>query len=890
MVKTPGTVILGLTVWGLCTFGAAHGQAPSDTLFAPTPTVHADSALALTRAQRDSLTIDSLRKRAPFQEPVRYSAEDSIVLDLGAKTLRLYRQTQINYQTTELKAARSVIEFDKNLMHAHGAEDSAGVLQGAPVFVEKGQTYHAESISYNYQTRKGKITYAHTNQNGDIVHGEAIFRNPDETYYVRGGKFTTCDADHPHFYFRSKKLKVVPRDKIVSGPLYPVVADVPLPIVIPFGFFPFRQQKASGIIVPTFGEARDRGFFLRNLGFYWKGTDYFDAKLLGDVFSRGGFRTEIQSRYRKIYAFDGTVRLEYSRQTFNERTDPDFSRTSTFFVTWRHNQFLTPQARLTADVNAGSSNFLRRNSFDFGDNYGGGGVGALSNTLQSGIALNKRFPRAKISLNVNAKQTQNLTQRTVYLAFPEIGINKDRMLPFRDLRPATAVGPPKWYEQIGVTYNSRLTNSLSVPDSQFFTPVALRRIQTGMTHNVSVNTNFKILKHITLTPTLNYQEYWYPNSINRRLAVRQVDSVLKIPYVRGGVTDTLFKDSVFIFRQTLTDTIRRVATARDFNANLGLNTQLYGILQLGGKKQAAVRHTLQPNVSLTFQPDFSDDSWGYYRTLVLDPETGTNQRYSRFEHSVIGGPGRGQRQALNFGLNNVLEMKYLAASKDSAAKSKFKYVSLLDALGINGSYNFAADSLRLSPLSLTARGNVMNNKINLNFSGQMDPYALDAQGRRYNVLQSKANGSLGRLTNASAGLGTGVSSTDFAPKNPKPDSLRTSEYAPFKLPWSLNANYTLHYSRPGLAAGRLTHSLNFSGNLEIAGAWAVRFNANYDLQNRKFGVVTVDVTRDLHCWQMTFNVTPFGPFTRYMLTINVKSATLSDLKITKRREWQDRFR
>jgi lipopolysaccharide assembly outer membrane protein LptD (OstA) len=258
-------------LWILATFGAAYGQVPPDSLALPS----SDSLVVDSPARRDSLTLDSLRRHAPFQEPVKYVAEDSIVLNLTTKTLRLYHQAQINYQTTELKAARSVIEFEKNLMHAEGVEDSAGVLQGTPVFVEKGETYFAERISYNYKSRKGRIDYANTNQNGDIVHGETIFRNPDETYYIRGGKFTTCDADHPHFYFRSKKLKVIPRDKIVSGPLYPVIADVPLPIVVPFGFFPFRQQKASGIIIPTFGEARDRGFFLRNMGFYWKGTENF---------------------------------------------------------------------------------------------------------------------------------------------------------------------------------------------------------------------------------------------------------------------------------------------------------------------------------------------------------------------------------------------------------------------------------------------------------------------------------------------------------------------------------------------------------------------------------------------------------------------------------------
>ncbi|MDW8334244.1 MAG: putative LPS assembly protein LptD, partial [Bacteroidia bacterium] len=770
----------------------AFAQIPQDTLVAPS----GDSLVVA----RDSIILDSLRQSAPFQDPIDYSAEDSMVLDLNARSLRLYGNAHLRYQSTELKAAFCVVEFDKSLMHASGVENEQGVLQGTPVFVEKGETYHAEKISYNFKTRKGKIDFARTNQNGDVVHGESIFRNPDDTYFIRGGKFTTCDAEHPHFYFRSNKLKVIPRDKIVSGPLYPVVADVPLPVVLPFGFFPFRQQKASGIIVPTFGEARDRGFFLRNLGLYWKGTQYFDLKLLGDVFSKGGFRIETQSRYRKIYSFDGTLRLEFSRQSFNERTDPDYSRTDAFFVTWRHNQFLTPQARLTADVNAGSSNFLRRNSFDFGDNYFGGGIGLLSNTLNSGVALSKRFPRAKLSLNVNLRQAQNLNQKTGFWAFPEIGLNKDRMTPFAGLRPKSAVGPPKWYEQIGVIYSSRLVNSVNAPDSTLFRPAFWRNVRSGITHNVSTNVNFKILRYVTLTPTLNFQEYWYPNSILNRTVVEVNDSAITTVYQRGGTNDTLRKDTTFVFYRTLTDTVRRVATARDFNASLALNTQLYGILSLGGRRKTTFRHTMQPNLSLNFRPDFSDERWGYYRTLIVEPTKGRNQKYSRFENSAVGGPAPGRSWTLNFGLNNVFEMKYLT-DKDSAGKTKFKYVRILDALGVNGGYNFAADSLKLSPFSLVARGNVLDNKINLNFSGQLDPYALDGAGRRINTLQIKADGSIARLTNASAGLAFGLSSADFKSKTTQNDSARRDEYAPFRLPWTLNVNYTLNYSRPARQAG-----------------------------------------------------------------------------------------
>lgn len=856
---------------------------PNDSLTAVLPdSVLSDSARAV---QVRTLTLDSLKKNSTLEEPFKYTANDSIVFDLDKNVLYLYNKSTVKYQQMELEAERVRVEWLTQLVYAEGIADSTGELKNTPVFKEKEQVYHTEQMRYNYKTRKGKIIYARTNQDGDVVLGDSIKRNPDNTYFIKDGKFTTCDADHPHFYIRSKRMKVIPKDKIISGPLQMIIADIPTPLALPFGFFPFRQSRQSGIIFPEPGVAADRGYFLRNGGYYFPINDYMDVKLLGDVFSEGGFRAQLGTSYRKRYRFDGDFNFEFSRLTYNESTDPDFRGEQYFFIRWTHNQPISPTANFRADVNAGSSQFLQRVSLNLAQN--------LQNTLQSSINYTKSFPRAGWRITLNASHRQELASKTIQLTVPQVVLNRDRFYPFRNLVP---VGKGNtWYSQIGVSYNSEFQNSVTTRDSLLFTEEGRKSFRNGMRHNVGVNTNIKLLKYITVTPAFNMNEFWYLKTQERVYVPRMVKQTIN---VGGELRDTLVRKDTLI-----TQDLEGFFTARDFNFSTSASTILYGVKQTRAKNGLAFRHTIQPSLAYRYQPDFSKPFWNYYRDVQIDT-TGRTQLYSRFQNGIYGGPGAGEQQAISFSLNNVIEMKYLpndtTQAKDANGKKKYKYITLMDALGFSASYNLAAENFKLSPIGIYARNNILNNKINLNFNASLDPYALDAEGKRIDTYLYAQNKQFARLTNASFSIATSYSPTNKKKKDTKDKTTKPSDapltpqeelarlYQPFALPITFTAGYTMSYNKPAFES-KIFHSLNLSGTINLTTKWNIRVNTNYDFENMRLGTTNMSITRDLHCWQMSFDVTPFGRFQRYLLTIGVKGRSLQDLKIQKRREWQDQF-
>jgi len=836
------------------------------------PLAPPDSAFALlgdTLMGNDTLRLAQLKADSDLEAPVSYQAQDSILFDVQNQVLYLYGAATLTYTDLKLSADRIQVNWKENLMFAQGTPDSLGNLIGAPVFEEKGQKYFAEQITYNFKTQKGKIYYAKTNQSGDIVLGDAIKRNPDNTFFISNGKFTTCDADHPHFYFQSKKLKVIPQDRIISGPLQMVVADVPLPLFIPFGFFPFKTGRTSGIIIPEPGNSPQRGFFFRNLGYYWAASPYWDLIVKGDVFTKGGFRVQLNPRYKLMYKFDGDLSLEYSRQSFNEPGDPDYQVGTTFFVRWKHNQKFSPTASLTANVEAGSSSFLRRNSFNLND--------IVNNRLQSSISFSKQFANSPWSLTANLNHSQDLARNTVTLTLPSINIARNRTFPFKR---KVVVGKERWYEKIGYTYGLNLQNTITAADSVLFTPAASSLWRNGIRHTIAASTNLTALQYITLSPSLNYNEYWYTQSLER--TYQQL------------IRPTGNKD-------TLIETLKPgfVAT-RDFNFRLAATTRLYGTRVFKNKSQTAVRHTLIPTLSYNYKPNFADPFWNVYRQVQRD-STGRLLSYSRFERGIYGGPTIGEQQALQFTLSNLIEMKYLPrAVADSAAagykmdKSKFKYVNLIDNIGLDFNYNFAADSLRFSLVNLSARTNLLG-KINLQLGSQWDPYGYVTNPETQdNVRVDRLAAGLGqgwlRLVSATAAVGISLDDAFFKSKKkqaaPPSTAPKYEGYVDFRLPWRLNLNYSLSYAKP-FDAEVLTHSLRVDGGFSFAEFWTVTFTSGYDFTRQELTITNFAITRDLHCWQFGLNVTPFGPFQSYFFTLSAKAPTLKDLKLTKQRNWQD---
>ncbi|MCS7073147.1 MAG: putative LPS assembly protein LptD, partial [Bacteroidia bacterium] len=609
-----------------------------------------EDSLLTDSVRTRTILLDSLKKESPLQSNIKYDAKDSIVFDVENRKLYLYGEANLSYENMSLTAAKIWIDWKQNLVYAQGIPDSNGKMVQTPVFKEGGDVYYTEKMTYNFQTKKGKIWYAKTNQNGDIVAAEQIRRNPDNTYFLRDGFFTTCNADEPHFCIKSKKMKVIPGDKVISGPLFMVIEGVPIPIVLPFGFFPNRPGRRSGILLPTYGELPTRGFFFQNMGFYLGISDYWDLTLRGDIYTKGGYRLEAATNYNKKYRFSGNLRASYSVQTNNERTDPDYFSRQDFFVSWQHQQSITPNMRISSNVNAGSSSFLRNNSYNAND--------FLTNTLRSTVTFSWTIPRSNWSIAGGATADQNLTAKTTSLQLPNLSFNRARTNPFRRRE---LVGKERWYEKIGYSYSSQLQNSINAPDSILFKPESAKLWQSGFVHNLGLSTNLKFLKYITISPSVTYNEYWFLKSVEKEYQ----------RLVKSTDTGFVYKDTV------ITNELQGFASARDIAFSVNANTTLYGILQLKSKRQWAIRHTMRPTIGYNVRPDYTADLFGFYKSVKLD-SFGNEQIYSRLEQTYAPRPQKAQ--AIQFSLSNLLEMKFLSRSslQSDTAKKEYKKITLLD--------------------------------------------------------------------------------------------------------------------------------------------------------------------------------------------------------------------
>ncbi len=823
----------------------------TDTL--RTDTLKIDSLVAST----DTLVSDTLKKQksGDFKAPVFYKAQDSIVFFLDKKNTLLYNKVEVKYEDTELQAGKVKINWNTKIIEAEGIRDTSDSLRQTPVFKDKKDTYYAKKIKYNFETKKGIIAEARTQQGEDIVYGEIVKRNPDKTFYIKDGIFTTCDAQPPHFYIKSSKLKIIPGKKVISGPLLMYIGGIPLPVIIPFGYFPQSQGRTSGIVFPTFGESAQRGFFARQFGYYWGASDYFDAFFNADIFTLGGWRIGVISNYTKKYFLQGNIQIDYSLQKYNERYDPDYQEQRTFFVRWNHNQTLTPNDKIQANVNAGSSTFLQFNSYQTTD--------YLTTQLQSSVTYQKRFVRSPWNLTAGATHSQQLQTRDVSISFPNIFLARARWFPFKSSKSIKK----RWYEKIGIAYSSNFTNKLSVKDSNLFLPTISDSLQYGLKQNTTTSLNLKVLNYFTLSPSLNFAEIWYPWEIEKYYVLRDSSYVLENRKIYG------------------------FTPVRNFQGNVNLTTQVYGIFQRS--RRWAFRHTLNPVIGYSYKPDFSDPTWKVYKQVV-HPVTSDTLIYSKTEGGVFGSPTAGETSSLNFSLNNRYEAKFLKpeyARGDSALpsnpKDAYKYITLLDNLGIFASYNFAADSLKLSTIRINARNYILNT-FNTNINLTLNPYALDSVGRILNRFYWNTNKKIGRWTNINITLGASLRNLHkFLIASEKENKKTKSEYEAVDWKWDLNFNYIFTYSRPAFAINR-TQSLRFGGNFSPTKNWRLSFNSGYDFTTKKLSFTTLTLHRDLHCWEMNITVIPFGIRKSYFLTLRVKASSLQDLKITKRRDWQDR--
>jgi len=914
---------------------ATYGQVRRDSLRIsprnnPPDTLRRDTTAQA--AQTDTLN----RRNREIETSVSYNAQDSIVLDVDGKIARLYGQAKINYGSIALEAEFVEINWDTGIMEAQGVADSTGKIIGAPVFTEAGQKYETERIRYNIKTRKASITGVVTKEGEGYIHGDKIFKDPYDNLYIRGAIYTTCDLPKPHFHIAARKIKVVGNKQVVSGPFNFYLNNIPLPIGLPFGFFPYSSEKRkSGVIVPQYGEEpQNRGFFLRQGGYYWAISDYIDMSFLGEVYSRGGWGLNVRSAYSKKYAYNGSVDLRFNRQLTG---DEGFrNRTDAFWLSWSHSPFSKGTARFSASVNAGSTNYNARFAIP------GAGIQndidrRISPSFNSNISYSNSVRNLPITYNLSLRHDMNTATGIMNLALPEFNVSLSRLYPFK----GQSGGSRYFWQTLNFAYQvdgfNRLSNSpqsfasviqglpiinalrQSITDTldfNFANAAAIwQRGERGVRHTVPISMTMKLLKYLNLNYSFQYQETWYPQKLSFFNEQRQLV---------GPNTPFGLGDGVRV------DTSRGFARSYNYSGSVNLTTNIYGTFFVRGKRVEAIRHRVVPNVGLSFQPDFSRNQYGFYQTVNVQDSTGGLRvvPLARFV-STSGLPGTGRSGSITFGLNNTLEAKL--KSKSDTAKTRFEKVNLLDNLSISSSYNMVADSFKLAPINIAARTRLFK-QIDLNFTTIVDPYRTiqveATDGRTRNVLRD-ADGNpilvqrrvseyawsrtsryttgenritrisgvnLGQITSLNLSISTSLNpkaNKKTAEKVDKNKQLNEeakrqikadpNQYVDFDIPWNMNLAYNFNYSKNGFTPSRVVQTLTFNGEVKITEKWRVGVTSGYDFELKNVVNTTqINIFRDLHCWQMSANWSPFGIYQFYSIDIQVKASMLRDLKLNRR--------
>jgi len=861
-------------------------EAQSDSI------ARADSNLLNVKIDTILKSNDSITTKAPptskssLESKVDYSSNDSILFDISNKKVYLYGNAVINYENITIKSDYIEISFTDNLLFAAGTLDSLGKLKGKPEFSENDKSFRSDTMFYNFDTKKGIIKQVITEEGEGYLHGNKIKKMADDNINIINGKYTTCNLDEPHFHIGFYKARVIPDNKIVTGPVFLFIENVPVPALLPFGLFPNKKGQQSGILIPTYGESANRGFFLENGGYYFGINEYIDLALRGDIYSRGSWAVKTLSNYNKRYKFNGSFDMNYAINIEGEKELPGYSKGKDFFIRWNHTQDpkARPNSRFSANVNAGSSNYHRYNPSTTND--------YLSNTFQSNISYQTTLFN-KYNFSANVRHSQNTLNKTVDLSLPEIAFSANRFYPFRKQNRS---GKQKWYENINIGYNMNAKNDLSIADSLFFTEESLNRFRNGMKHSIPINSSIKIFKYFSLNNSINYNERWYLNSIDRDWS-NDINPLNGFPgYVR-------------------TDTLKGFKTARDFNFSTSLNTKLYGMFMLKKGLIKAIRHVLTPSLGFMYQPDFGLYKWGYYRHYlnkgVLEPV-----RYSIFETGIYGSPPGYESGNITWSLANNLEMK-IKSPNDTV--DEFKKIVLIDNFTISGGYDVAKDSLNFSKIILNGRTVLMKN-FDIRYLAALDPYITDSAGRNLNKFEWDVNKRLARLNNSEWAFSVNWNYTSAKNKNkttttPSSTSVRgtlpvennnyTNEekeiveshpeaYVDFNIPFNLTISYTLRYTNsflyitfPPENKKEYIQTLSFYGDLNLTPKWKFGFRSGYDFERKEISYTSIDIYRDLHCWELKFNWIPTGYRKSWNVTINVKASVLQDLKLTKKKDWRD---
>lgn len=839
------------------------------------PAIKDSLALAKDTAIHKTDTLNLKISKDSLDAPINYSASDSVVFVIPDKKIILYSKANITKADMDLSADSIEIDQSTNLVTARSRRDSTGSIVTRPKMVQGETTMESDLIKYDTKTQKGITQHTMTQQGEIFIQGDRIKKVSVSDFYAYRGQFTTCNLDTPHFAFITKRLKLVNQKLAVSGPIHPEFEGVPIPVYIPFGIFPISQGRHSGLLPPQIATSEQYGLGLQGLGYYKVLNDNFDVLLRGDVYSYGGWAAYFEPTYRKRYRYQGRMLVTVQRTRILS-TDPkiDFTTSKTFNINWSHtvDSKARPGQSFSANVNAGSTKF---NQFVLNNpmrNY--------NNQLSSSITYSKTWD-SRYNLTLSANHNQNNNTGLVSVNLPNLAFTANTIYPFQS---KDFVGTPKWYQKLGVGLNSQVSNQISFYDSIFSFRNLLDTIQWGAQHNIPIQLSLPPIGPLQVSPGISYQEKWYSRQFVRKWnpKTEKIDST----YNKGFYT------------------------ARDISFNMGLSTALFGKFEKFGKdsKVQAIRHVIRPSLSFNYKPDLAAKDH-YTDTINVARRTA---RFSKYDNSIYGAFSEGTFGGISFGIDNNIEMK--VKSKKDTGDAAIKKIRLIDGFGINGSYNLMADSFKLTPISIYFRSTLFE-KINITAGTTLDPYQLDTFGFRKDVYAWKGGKfSPGRITNGNIAISTSFKSKpkddkkDAAVSDDVLDDVRTpmtmeeqmsqleyvrqnpAEFADFNIPWSVNVSYSLSFLRqfkPDYSGftTEVNSSASVNGDFNLTPKWKMGVNTYYDFKRAEITTLTMFISREMHCWQLSINVTPVGYYRSFNFTINPKSGILRDLRINRTRSF-----
>ena len=846
---------------------------------------------------------DTLGGRAPLvispdavDEPIVYNAEGYMKTDLRSKKVSLVQNAKVTYGTIVLTADSIVLDMETGSVYATGRADSTGRMTGLPVYKDGSEEFESKELTYNFKSKKGVIRNVTTEQEGGYLQSLTTKRHEDGTLHVNRSKFTTCDAEEPHFYLALPRAKVYPGEKIVSGPAYMVVADIPLPLILPFGFFPVQQKRASGIVMPKYGQEARRGYFLSNGGYYFALSDYFDLKLTGTIYTNGTWLADASTSYRLRYRYSGSFGFSYANNINSYKGLPDYGKTTNYRISWSHSQDskANPGSRFSASVNMSSSGYDRNNSYDVADH--------VTTTRQSSISYSKSWAGTPISFSTSLNQSQNVQNKTMMLNLPKGSLNVSRIYPFK---PEKSTGKTRWYHDITTQYTASFENKIDTYDSLLFTSAVWKNMKNGFKHEIPVSMQIRPFNNFSISPSLRYTGVLYTQRIEKRWDPDFYDeSINKV--VPSVINDTI---RGLTYGQALVPTV-----------SASFNPSIYGTFSFTkkGSRIESIRHVMKPSVSFSYSPETDRLTSDMFRTVQYDT-TGRTREYSIYEGSIFGTPSTGMRSgSVSFSLSNIVEAKVYARN-DTTGKPK--KVKLIDNLSLNTSYNVFADSLNWSPVSVSFRTTLAQN-INIQAASNFSIYGMNATGGTINRLAITQGYGLARMTNFNMSfdldlgqlLGSnnknrqqqtggpgGQPSQGRAPGEPgEPGAAQKSNlplanknldefgYVKFDVPWSLRMAYNFSYSKQGIRAG-ITQTMTMSGDVRLTPKMAINYSTGFDFRQKEITMTRVGISRDLHCWEMSFSWIPTGYMKSWNFTIRAKASMLQDLKYERRKDYHENY-